>query len=393
MFESGSSSLLLLYRMFNVGLLVRFSQRSLSGMLVFLPIMLVGLAHLSVAQARLAQVVEVSSRTSEIRSISALVNLTNYPIDLLPIDLESDDEHVFAAEASIELVEEARSALKETGVASFPDFLTTEALKLAADEAVNSSPQSFVTDNKHNAWQTSYNESLPSSHLCVCQPSRVLCPINAAFTCASYLAYGSSNLFMRTRVSSVAFDQIGPTLRALYESEELLAFVSALTQRRLFRLADPLGACSINVFREGWDHAWHFDESEYTVTLSLQQAERGGDFLFTPPLRRSADELALDAVASVIRARTKHTFEEPPPRSTVAESSRDTETLPALPVVRTAPFRPGTLQVFAGRYSLHAVTRTSGARERLVAVLCFATEPNVRNSPAVQQMFWGRSVE
>ena len=74
--------------MFNVGLLVRFSQRSLSGMLVFLPIMLVGLAHLSVAQARLAQVVEVSSRTSEIRSISALVNLTNYPIDLLRLTLK-----------------------------------------------------------------------------------------------------------------------------------------------------------------------------------------------------------------------------------------------------------------------------------------------------------------
>ena len=29
--------------------------------------------------------------------------------------------------------------------------------------------------------------------------------------------------------------------------------------------------------------------------------------------------------------------------------------------------------------------------DRLVAVLCFAGEPGVRNSPSVQQMFWGRT--
>jgi len=38
---------------------------------------------------------------------------------------------------------------------------------------------------------------------------------------------------------------------------------------------DPIGACTINVFREGWHHAWHFDEAEFTVTLSLQAADEG----------------------------------------------------------------------------------------------------------------------
>ena len=288
--------------------------------------------------------------------VDALVNISRYPIDQLQ-----------AVEYGL-LMNAKRTSLKETGVASFPGFLASDAVAAAADEAVRSSPTAWITDSEHNAWQTERNRSLPTTHL--------------------------ANLFMRTRVASVAFDEIGPTLRALYESPELLSFLSDLLGRQLFRLADPLGACSINVFRDGWDHAWHFDESEYTVTLSLQQAEEGGDFLFTTPLRTEQADLALEQVASVIREKTEYDFVTPPRPDAEGSSSSASESPQAagdIPV-RTAPFAPGTLQVFAGRYSLHAVTRTSGELERLVAVLCFATEPGVRNSPAVQQMFWGRTI-
>ena len=284
--------------------------------------------------------------------ISEIVNQTNVPIGTL---------HGMAEPHLLDMIEVAQQSLHETGVASFPGFLTAEALQLTAAEAEEASPASFITDNKHNAWQLPYNESLPNSHL--------------------------HNLFMRTRVASVAFDQIGPTLRALYEPDALLDFISAVTQRTLYRLADPLGACSINVFRDGWEHAWHFDESEYTVTLSLQQAEEGGAFLFTPPIRRNQKTPALESVASVLRAQTNFAFDLPASQQMQKGEGDTHEKIP----VRTAPFQPGTLQVFAGRYSLHAVTPTSGPRERLVAVLCFATEPHVRNSAAVQKMFWGRS--
>ena len=161
--------------------------------------------------------------------IADLVNLARYPID--------------SAELS-ELVRAAQRSLEETGVASFPGFLTADATSAAAAEAIDASPTAWVTDSKHNAWQSDRDASLPPGHIV--------------------------NLFMRTRVASVAYDQIGPTLRALYESAALLSFLSALLGRTLYRLADPLGAASINVFREGWDHAYHFDEAEYTVTLSLR---------------------------------------------------------------------------------------------------------------------------
>ena len=74
---------------------------------------------------------------------------------------------------------------------------------------------------------------------------------------------------------------------------------------RVFRLADPLGAASVNVFEPSWEHAWHFDEAEFTVTLSLQCADGGGDFECTEPLRQSEDDLAYDATAAAVGAVTK----------------------------------------------------------------------------------------
>lgn len=278
-------------------------------------------------------------------STSTLVNTVRYPL--------AEEHSALAA---------ARRSLAETGVASFPGFLTPEATAAAAAEAVAASPSAFVTDSTHNAWQSPRNATLPDEHVV--------------------------NLFMPTRVASIAFDEIGSTLRALYDDDDVLAFLSSLLGKPLHRLADPLGACSINVFRERWSHAYHFDEAEYTVTLSLQQAEEGGDFVFTPPLRASDDDLAVDAVASVLRAHTGFRPALPPPPEPEPPGVSSGS---ATPPVNTAPFAPGTLQVFAGRYSLHAVTPTAGARERLVAVLCYAGEPGVRNSPAVQEMFWGRT--
>ena len=77
----------------------------------------------------------------------------------------------------------------------------------------------------------------------------------------------------------------------------------------LYPLADPLGAASINVFRPGWYHAWHFDEAEFTTTLCLQDAEVGGAFEYSLPLRTTGDSLAAEDVAAVINAHSEYRVE------------------------------------------------------------------------------------
>merc|ERR1711969_522061 len=105
-------------------------------------------------------------------------------------------------------------------------------------------PDAFVTDDTHNAYQNpTHDGDLPGDHV--------------------------RNLHMRTRVASTAYDELkGTALRTLYDWDGLVTFIGAVLGYEpgaFHRLGDPLGAASINIFRPGWNHAWHFDEAEYTT--------------------------------------------------------------------------------------------------------------------------------
>ena len=56
-------------------------------------------------------------------------------------------------------------------------------------------------------------------------------------------------------------------------------------------------------------------------------------------------------------------------------------------------FSEQTPNLYLGSECLHRVTKISGNRNRLVAVLCYATVPGRKNSKKVQKMFWGREEE
>ena len=278
------------------------------------------------------------------------IDLDRYPVDRLD------------SPAAAHLIERAQAKLEDTGCATFPRFMRPTALASAASEAIQLAPSAFVTDAEHNAYQLA----------------------------APDLAYGPAhvrNLPMRTRVASNAFDEFGPSsaLRTLYSWPGLTQLIAAITGGTCFRLADALGCCSVNVFRPGWENAWHFDEAETTVTLCLQPAESGGAFELTPQIRASQDDLAADDVTSVL---CRHSAYEPEPLRRGGAQQRDKEG-DEVPIT-TASFEAGTLQIFRGRYSLHRVTPVVGHRDRLVAVLCFADRPGVHNSAEVQRMFWGR---
>ena len=170
----------------------------------------------------------------------------------------------------------------------------------------------------------------------------------------------------RTFVGSVPYDRLGEdsALRRLYLWDPLKDFVGlVLGNPRLHRFEDPLGACSLNVFVEGGEHGWHFDEAELTVTLMLQAPESGGAFEYVPHIRGSEDEAAI--VAAVL------------------DGDRDR--------VLELPFTAGTLLIFGGRQTLHRVTRVGGSRPRLVPVLTYADQPGLVNSEAVRMLFWGRT--
>jgi hypothetical protein len=281
------------------------------------------------ASARAAASATVTPRPASWAVGAALLDLDRYPID-----------DTFSPTCQ-RLVDDCRAQLRESGVAVLPGFVKPEIIATMAAEMQARATEAYSCQGRHNVYLKAPDLDLPAEH--------------------------PRNREVDTQVGSIAFDEIGPdaALRKLYLWDPLATFVGAVLERQPFyRFADPLGACSVNVFRPGMGHGWHFDEAEFAVTLMLQTAEKGGEFDYVSFLRPRRGE-DFDVVRTVLDG----------------DESK----------VRRLPFEPGTLSIFNGRRSLHRVTRCSGRRDRLVAILCFASEPNAVNSDAFRKLYWGRT--
>ncbi len=259
----------------------------------------------------------------------SLVNLEHYPLNRL------------GSPEGARLIAECHERLQRTGVCLLPGFVTKDALETMAAEARWAEPDAYFCRNYHNAYLEPDDGAFPADH-----PRR-------------------RRLY--TSVGSIACDRLPrqSALRNLYEWDPLVSFMGAvLGYGKVYRFADPLGALSINVFREGDRHAWHFDESEFSTTLMLQASEAGGEYEYVPDTRRVGSE-DYGLIRRIIDGEHND--------------------------IRTLPYNPGDLLIFSGRNSIHRITEVSGDTSRLVAILCFSTRPNEVNSDEVRTLFWGRT--
>lgn len=172
---------------------------------------------------------------------------------------------------------------------------------------------------------------------------------------------------VRSSLAAVAYDLIPPdsVLRGLYESDDLLDLIRLMLDLpELYRYADPFGALNVAVMAEGDELGWHFDQTDFVVSLALQSSDAGGEFEAATRIRSAHDE-RYDAVAGVLAGRTEHT-------------------------VVSLPMRPGALMLFEGRHSMHRVTPVVGPRPRYVALLAYDTRPDTDSSDLLKLVRYGR---
>lgn len=302
-----------------------------------------------------------------------------------------------------EIIQNARVELIEHGAVAFPNFLTEDAVARAVAEMRSKEDNAFTTNTQH----TAYLKHLDTTR------------------------YASNSIYnhpTKTIVASTAYDELAvdSVLKELYEDPRLLNMVASIVlgddSKQLYLSEDPLGCCSVNVFRPGYYHGFHYDESEFSVTLMLQEAEGGGLFQYTDPIRHKnlhdsnesneSEDLTLELkrTADVFRdhehdpgassettTTSTKTFAEheesaaQEDNDVTPDSQDEKEDTAAAPRLHTLDFSPGTLLVLAGSKSLHRVTAIQGNKSRFVAVLTFASKPGFCNTPEVQEMFWGRT--
>ncbi len=263
-------------------------------------------------------------------SLDDIVDLERYPI--------TDRTNP----AYLALVTHSQSLLGQEGVAIFPGFVRNPSVVAMADQTLALHSRMFHFRENHTVYFKPQDESVDPEH-----PLRRL--MNTAKDTVAYADIPADHL-----------------IRQIYESDEVLTFIKdVLDLDTLYRHADPLAALNLQGFTAGQQLGWHFDRSDFSVTLSLQAASAGGDFEYVRMLRNESDD-CYDAVRQFL--------DDP-----------NTQQIEVLPQV------PGTLTLFRGRYSLHRVTPVEGDRLRLNAVFAFVDQPNVEFNAYARQLFYGRT--
>jgi len=169
--------------------------------------------------------------------------------------------------------------------------------------------------------------------------------------------------------SRLAFDtahQLGVVIltNTIASGPPLARFIAdCLDKEKLYIYADPVANMIVNVGRPGTEFTWHFDTNEFTITMLLKAAQRGGHFEYAPDLR-SADDECYDQVGKVLRGDRER-------------------------VVRL-PLEAGDLQLFLGRFSLHRVTKNLGDTDRLLLIMSFAERPGMIGSVHRTRTLYGK---
>jgi hypothetical protein len=240
-----------------------------------------------------------------------------------------------------QVVEEGRAALAALGAAELAGFVTAAGVDALVADAQSLAPRAHWSGGQGTAYLELPDFSLPEGH--------------------PRLTWGTYAL------GAVAYDLVpySSPLRRLYEWGPMIELIAAILDRGpLFRYADPFGALNLAVMRDGDQLQWHFDQTDFVVSLAIQSSVRGGDFEVAPRIRRPDDE-RYDAVAGVLAG--------------------DRSSVVALAMT------PGTLLLFEGRYSLHRVSPVSGPVLRHVGLLAYDTKAGTVGSELLRMDRYGRT--
>ncbi len=241
-------------------------------------------------------------------------------LDLYPI-------HEPDGVACRDLVARCRAELTVTGCCSLPDFLTPDGLTEMSALSERAAGAAHVSRIRTNVYFTKDDEALPPDH-----PKCRFMDRTSAFVPADSIPAGSVQ-------------------RRIYDWPPFMPFVAAcLGEPELHKYADPVADTILNVVGPGETFPWHFDTNDFSVSILTQAAEEGGLFEFAPNVRSPADE-NYEGVRKVLDGDRRS--------------------------ILSLDLRPGDLQIFKGRNSLHRVTAVGGTRPRYTAIFSYAREPGM----------------
>lgn len=257
-------------------------------------------------------------------------------LDLKTFPLDQPNTAAYAA-----LVQRCQDDLAADGMFSLAGFLKPDQAASVADHlAPKFATESFTHKRSHNIYFKKDITGLAADHPALRQ--------------------------VETINHTLCADQIpGSAVMQVYQFQPLVDFLAEVMQKpKLFTMDDPLACVNVMSYNAGEALNWHFDRSEFTTTLLLQEPDGGGVFEYRSGLR-SDDDPNFDSVARLINGND--------------------------PGVQTVAMSPGTLNVFRGKNTAHRVTPVQGPRSRMIAVLSYYETAGMMFSDEERLGFFGRA--
>lgn len=237
-------------------------------------------------------------------------------------------------------------AFKNSGAVELTEFLQPSVADHLIDNAMQSKSEGHWMNGMFPAYSDAMsdgdNNSLPSDH-----PMNLRLPASHRFLPGDLLSTDNP-------------------LRTLYENNDFIAFIkSILDVREIYPVADPMGCINLLFYEPDDQNGWHFDTTDFVISLMLQPADSGGDYEYIPDLR-SPDDDNLSEVA--------HRMQNPDDCSGV----------------ESVKLQRGSLFLFKGKYTLHRVTPVKGKQDRIVAILSYHPTAGHTISDSSKLAMYGR---
>ncbi len=262
--------------------------------------------------------------------LNDIVNLDTYPINQ-PGNQKYKD-----------IISYNKKLLDNNGCCVLKNFIKEVSINRMKQEAERKLNKVHWTKDKHNPYFIKDDETLPKDH-----PKRIFTVRESGYINSDDLEQNSD-------------------LNHLHDSDEMLKFVSdCLGVYPLYKWVDPLGKNPYSIMHSGHYFPWHFDGNEFTLSILVQKSEKGGIFEYSPDLR-SKDNENFENVTKVLRGDRG--------------------------AVKSLDLKPGDLQIFKGRFSMHRVTKIEGKSSRYIALPCYVKDPYRVNKPEHSIQVYGKAM-
>jgi len=184
--------------------------------------------------------------------------------DILDLDRFPLDDYTSSARTA--LVNGCREDLAVRGLFNLNGFVRPRALAQCLAEVIPvREKNAFTHKRRHNVYFKDVVEGIPPDH-----------PALAT---------------VETINHTVCADQIADSVVCrIYEWPSLARFLADVMEKPvLHTMPDPLARLNVIAYGKGEALNWHFDRSEFTTTLLLQEPESGGEFQYRSDLRTIND--------------------------------------------------------------------------------------------------------